>query len=156
MGGVNVTALWVRTSWTKKSRGAGAGAARRNAAPVGFPLPGPGVQEVRMDESSGFEPRWRAGELSVDEVSLTEEDTGVLRVHLIDDKWGMPHRRRHPAVRIASGEWIRWQINYRFVYFCSGDWSYRLDTLNLAYGEHDTNVFLGTPTRFVDERARLF
>lgn len=110
-----------------------------------------------MAEWNDYKPQWHAVELSKDELTLTEEDSGRLRIHLIDDKWGMPHRRRrHPAVRIAPGEWIRWQINYRFLHFSINNWWYRLDTLNLAYGNHDTNVFLGTPTRFIDERASLF
>jgi hypothetical protein len=37
----------------------------------------------------------------------------------------------------------------------SGDWIYRLDTLNIAYGPAPTDIFLGEPTRHVDELAAL-
>ncbi|MFD9062387.1 hypothetical protein ACFVZ3_12780, partial [Kitasatospora purpeofusca] len=71
------TVQWVRTSWTKRSRG-GEGAARRNAAPVGFVLPsGPAssahmvrsalevrtAHVVRMAEREGFAPRETQEEL---------------------------------------------------------------------------------------------
>ncbi|MEU8155748.1 hypothetical protein AB0B94_18985 [Micromonospora sp. NPDC048986] len=48
---------WVRTSWTKRSRG-DAEATRRNAVPVSFVLPEravPFVQEITMSEAVGFE-----------------------------------------------------------------------------------------------------
>lgn len=32
---------------------------------------------------------------------------------------------RHPAVQLAPGEWLRWQINYRFG-GCT-NWTYRLE-----------------------------
>ncbi|WP_405594331.1 hypothetical protein [Streptomyces sp. NBC_01092] len=35
---MEITVQWIRTSWTKESRG-GEAASRRNAAPVGFALP---------------------------------------------------------------------------------------------------------------------
>ncbi len=59
---------------------------------------------------------------------------------------------RPPAVWLCSGEWLRWQVNYRFSVPRS-DWSYRLETLDLAYGPADAVVFLGIPTHRVDERA---
>ncbi|MFD9337542.1 hypothetical protein ACFWBF_24545 [Streptomyces sp. NPDC060028] len=34
-------------------------------------------------------------------------------------------------------------------------WTYRLHTLNIAYGSAREDLFLGTPTRYVDERALL-
>ncbi|MEU6602543.1 hypothetical protein [Streptomyces flaveolus] len=52
------------------------------------------------------------------------------------------------------GAWLRWQINYRFSGY-SRDWTYRLDTLNIAFGPAPTNLFLGTPTHHVDELAAL-
>ncbi|MBE1464154.1 hypothetical protein [Kibdelosporangium phytohabitans] len=152
---MELSVLWVRTHWSKKSRG-GPAAARRNAAPVAFALPDNGIHEVTMQEWRDYKPTWRTAELSPKEVSLTEESTGRLRVHLTENPYGLPHRKRHPAVRIAPGEWIRWQINYRFVSCCSGEWTYRQDTLNLAYGEANPGTFLTTPTRNVDERAHLF
>jgi hypothetical protein len=152
-----VLAQWVRTSWTTASRG-GPEATRRNAAPIGFALPdtrAPLVHEVRMDEGSEFAPEQTITHATPTGVRLTESD-GLLRVQLDPDIFGLPRRwRRRPAVRIAPGEWLRWQINYRFTLFGDGTWTYRLDTLNLANGLADPNVFLGTPTRHIDERAQL-
>lgn len=80
---------------------------------------------------------------------------GRLRVELVATPFGMPRRwRRPPAVWLRPGEWVRWQINYRFTDF-DGDWNYRLDTLNLAHGEVAANTFPGTPARVVDERSSL-
>ncbi|MEW1588280.1 hypothetical protein AB0283_22900 [Micromonospora vinacea] len=150
---------WVRTSWTRRSRG-GAGATRRNAVPVSFALPArtaPLTQEIEMAEADGFEPRegltrppYRS------EVRLRLED-GRLRVELLASAWGMPRRhRRPPAVRLAEGEWLRWQINYRFTGMSGGAWLYRLDTLNLAHGAVPVDTFLGEPPRFIDERAQIW
>ncbi|MGI5524764.1 hypothetical protein ACQEUX_28050 [Micromonospora sp. CA-259024] len=150
---------WVRTSWTKQSRG-GVQAARRNAVPASFPLPAqaaPITHEVDMDEANAFEPRaawvpepYRSG------VRLRLMD-GQLRVELIASAWGMPRRhRRPPAVRIAEGEWLRWQINYRFRALSGGAWRYRLDTLNIAHGPVPVGCFLGEPPRFIDERAQIW
>ncbi|MEV5764536.1 hypothetical protein AB0L34_08175 [Micromonospora sp. NPDC052213] len=158
---VDVTAQWVRTSWTKRSRG-GPPAALRNAAPVGFVLPTlrcPAVHEVSMDEARGFEPREssRDGQPDRADVLLKEID-GRLRVELAVTPWGMPRRwRRPPAVWLRRGEWVRWQINYRFSWPMArgGAWSYRMDTLNLAYGPTTVDVFTGNPTRLVDERGLL-
>lgn len=75
-------------------------------------------------------------------------------MHLVADASGTPVRsRRPPAVRLARGQWLRWQINYRFAAFCCGDGHYRQDTLNLAYGRVSANVFQGPPSRRIDERA---
>jgi hypothetical protein len=159
IGSVDVAVQWVRTSWTKRSRG-GEAAARRNGVPVAFVLPEAGlpfVHEVRMEESADFEPRIAMlDELPpVDDVDLRESD-GRLRVLLTATPFGVPRRwRRPPAVRLARGEWLRWQINYRFWGGCCGEWSYRLDTLNLAYGPVGRAAFLGEPTRHIDERAHL-
>ncbi|ONI70871.1 hypothetical protein ALI144C_50720 [Actinosynnema sp. ALI-1.44] len=155
---MELSALWVRTNWTKKSRG-GKAAARRNAVPTAFALPDNGIFEVTMHEHTDFAPVWQsAAELKRDEVDLTEEDTGRLRVQLSEYVHGLPQRNRHPAVRIEKGQWIRWQINYRMVLHCrTGEWRYRQDTLNLAYGNADPTVFLTTaPVRHVDERVHLF
>ena len=158
---MDVVVQLVRTSWTKWSRG-GAEAARRNAVPVAFPLDHtrPGVHEVVVREEDGFEPRFLPvrAELGAGEVSLREED-GRLRVLVHDDARGMPRRGRRPtALRITAGEWVRWQINQRFIACaCTGRWSYQLLTVNVAYGEiGDSRLFLGVPDRFVDERASLF
>ncbi|SCL72846.1 hypothetical protein GA0070606_6323 [Micromonospora citrea] len=90
-------------------------------------------------------------------VMLTETE-GRLRVELEATPWGAPRRwRRPPAVWLRYGEWVRWQVNYRFSWPAArgGAWSYRLDTLNLAYGPTTVDVFTGSPTRHVDERALL-
>ncbi|MFF3334146.1 hypothetical protein ACFYWX_32135 [Streptomyces sp. NPDC002888] len=77
---MDVTVQWVRTSWTKQSRG-GAAAALRNAAPVGFVLPhgvAPLAHTVRMQERDDF------------------------TLFALP-----PRRRRPPAVRPAPGRWVR-------------------------------------------------
>ena len=110
-----------------------------------------------MDEAHEFEPResFRDGQPDRADVLLKESD-GRLRVELVVTPWGMPRRwRRPPAVWLGPGEWVRWQVNYRFVGSCRGDWSYRLDTLNLAYGPTAVDIFTGSPTRLVDERGLL-
>jgi hypothetical protein len=117
----------------------------------------PVTHEVTLDERSLFVPRALVShrEPVHAEVELTEAD-GMLRVCLTVNAFGMPCRwRRPPAVRLAAGQWLRWQINYRFPGPCCGEWSYRQDTLNLAYGKVSANVFQGTPSRHLDERAYL-
>ncbi|MER5537413.1 hypothetical protein [Streptomyces mirabilis] len=148
----------VRTSWTKKSRG-GSEAARRNAAPTAFLLP-PGLSsalhEVAMRESDSFEPRIQMRDLSAPGTILREVD-GLLRVDPPEvSMFAMPRRnRRPPAVRLAPGQWLQWQINYRFVGRCDGAWSYRLETFNILYGSAMPDVFLGVSARHVDERRSL-
>ncbi|WP_217549346.1 hypothetical protein [Streptomyces sp. GbtcB6] len=148
----------VRTSWTKKSRG-GPEAARRNATPTAFSLP-PGLSsalhEVAMQEPDSFEPRMQVRDLSAPGVILREVN-GLLRVDPPEvSMFAMPRRnRRPPAVRLAPGQWLQWQINYRFVGSCSGAWSYRLETFNILYGSAVPDVFLGEPARRVDERRVL-
>ncbi|MET8310551.1 hypothetical protein [Micromonospora sp. NPDC005173] len=154
-----VVAQWVRASWTKQSRG-GQQAVRRNRLPVAFALPesgAPCTHEVTMHEADGFQPQadLRAGPPSRDVVRLDLAD-GMLRVDLVPSSWGMPRRhRRPPAVRLAPGEWTRWHINYRFTGHRSGNWHYRLDTLNIAHGPVPVDIFLTEPRRVVDERAHL-
>lgn len=155
---MDVVVQRVLTSWTKKSRG-GLEAARRNAAPTAFLLP-PGLSsalhEVAMRESDSFEPRMRVGDLSAPGTVLREAD-GLLRVDPpAVTMFAMPRRdRRPPAVRLAPGQWLQWQINYRFVGCCDRSWSYRLETFNILYGSASPEVFLGVPTRRVDERRAL-
>src|SRR5579859_4370835 len=83
---VDVVVQWVRTYWTKRSRGA-PGAAQRNAAPEAFSLPEavpPFIHEVRMHESDGFTPHQAvtSGLPPAGQVELTEAD-GVLTVLLV-------------------------------------------------------------------------
>lgn len=109
-----------------------------------------------MAEADGFEPHEGLRRVSYrSEVRLRLED-GQLRVELLASAWGRPRRhRRPPAVRLAHGEWLRWQINYRFTGM-NGAWLYRLDTLNLAHGAVPAAAFLGEPPRFIDERAHIW
>ena len=66
----------------------------------------------------------------------------------------MPRRRRRPpAVLIAPGDWLRWQVNYRFAGTHDEGWTYQLDTLNVAYGPALASLFLGSPTHRVNELA---
>jgi hypothetical protein len=129
---------------------------------VGFDLPAvalPFVHEVRMDEADGFRPQAevRPGVPSRDQLELKLVE-GRLRVKMVVTPWGMPRRwRRPPAVYLASGEWLRWQVNYRFSWPMArgGAWTYRLDTLNIAHSVVSPNVFRGTPPRTVTELAAL-
>ncbi|MFE1443640.1 hypothetical protein [Streptomyces sp. NPDC058739] len=112
-----------------------------------------------MREAEDFQPRPVTHDLpdsSTDAGVLLREVDGLLRVQLVATPFGMPRRwRRPPAVRLARGEWLRWQINYRFTGPCGGEWTYRLDTLNIAHGHARPDLFLGTPTRYVNELASL-
>ncbi|WP_370942481.1 hypothetical protein AB5J62_25615 [Amycolatopsis sp. cg5] len=109
------------------------------------------MHEVLMDERDGFEPRMSTGAELPADVLLREED-GLLHVRPHLSSRGQPFRRyRPPLVRLAKGERLSWQINYRFVGCCDGSWSYRLDTLNVAVDGHS----LGEPTHLIDERVRL-
>jgi hypothetical protein len=154
---MDVVAQWVRTSWTKQSRGVEA-ARRRAAVPVAFPLPevtSPMVHAITFDERLVARTEVRHAEPRPDEVALSEED-GLLRVHLVPAlPGGPPRRRRPPAVRLAAGQWLRWRINYRCPPLCCGEPHYQQDVLNLAYGRVSTNVFQGTPAHQVDERVAL-
>jgi hypothetical protein len=156
---VDVVAQWVRVYWTKQSRG-GHHAARRNALPTAFTLPQPQApltHEVAMHEHDGFEPviSLHDGVPSRDAVRLRDIEDQV-RVELIPTAWGMPRRhRRPPAVRLPQGQWLRWQINYRFTHQCTGNWLYRSDTLNIAHGPVPVDVFLTEPHQSIDERAYL-
>ncbi|MEV7092140.1 hypothetical protein AB0M80_04790 [Amycolatopsis sp. NPDC051045] len=152
---MTITAQWVHTSWTKRSRG-GTAAAIRNGTPAGFVLPAlpPGTAHVvRMREDTGFAPESSEESLRGMAVALREVD-GRLRV-LSHAGPGLPPRtRRPPAVRLAPGEWVRWRLNHRYS-SASGirGWSYWLDTFNIAYGEVPREVFLGEPRHFVDEQG---
>jgi hypothetical protein len=88
---VDVVAQWVRTSWTKRSRG-GPAAAVRNAVPVGFVLPVrrcPVVHEVVMDEAHESEPRASLRDGQPDRTGvLLKESNGRLRVELVVSAWG--------------------------------------------------------------------
>ncbi|GGY61690.1 hypothetical protein [Streptomyces omiyaensis] len=154
---MDITVQWIRTSWTKRSRG-GEAAVRRNAAPVGFLLPelsSGSAHCVRMSEEDGFEPR--ADRQDPRRVGADLRDEGDrLRVHVpVEPLFGLPPRpRRPPAVRLLPGQWVRWQLNYRFSSALGiRGWSYWLDTFNVAYGPVGPDVFLSGPTLLVDERG---
>ncbi|MFE2292722.1 hypothetical protein [Streptomyces sp. NPDC059452] len=157
---MEITVQWIRTSWTKESRG-GEAAARRNAAPIGFTLPPagatPSAHVIRMHECNGFEPFDTQEARAKADVHLRETDGRLRVLPRVQPLFGLPPRpRRPPAVRLAPGQWVRWQLNYRF---SSGagvrGWSYWLDTFNIAYGPVSADVFLSTPTVFMDEQGPL-
>lgn len=164
---MEVVVQHVQTAWTKLSRG-GPAAAVRNRAPVAYPLPValrvPSVQRVTHHESDRFIPREEERDFKIEsqgtrlryaELALVDDGTR-LRVALHPSSRGMPRRhRRPPAVRLLPGEWLRWQVNYRFVGVSSGEWHYRLDTFNVAFGAVHAELFLGEPTRQIDERTHL-
>jgi hypothetical protein len=151
---VQVAVQWVRTYWTKRSRGA-PGAARRNALPEALPLPDaelPFVHEIRMYESENFRPdsSLTSGLPPATEVELTEAD-GVLHVLLVAQN--RPTAWRPAAVPLRPRQTLRWQINHRLT--AEWGWYYRLDTLNVAYSTSPSEVFLHPPFRHVDERTQL-
>ncbi|MEU7070067.1 hypothetical protein AB0B30_04090 [Streptomyces narbonensis] len=152
---MDITVQWVRTSWTKQSRG-GEAATRRNAAPVGFslpPMPSGFAHVVHMAERDGFEPRPFQKDLREVGVSLRDEGDRLRVLARVEPLFGLPPRRRRPpAVHLLPGQWVRWQLNYRFSSAMGiRDWSYWLDTFNIAYGPVDRDVFLLEPTLIVDE-----
>jgi hypothetical protein len=113
-----------------------------------------------MTERDGFQPRYTTHEglNKVHEASLLtlREEDHLLRVQLTVTPFGMPRRwRRPPAVRLRRGEWLRWQINYRFAGTGGGDWRYLLETLNVAHGPVPAEIFLGVPSHHVKELAPL-
>jgi hypothetical protein len=169
---VDVVTQWVTTEWTKRSRG-GPGAALRSAVPQGFRLPARRrsvVHEVMITErndfqpieSIGAEPPEREPSLARSGLRLVRADKGV-RVELLlarlgDARLGGPSRDRRPqGVWLAPGEWLRWQVNYRSSgpRIDGGRWEYRQDTLNIAVGPADPELFFGEPTRHIDERGFL-
>ncbi|MFJ8249335.1 hypothetical protein [Streptomyces sp. NPDC094466] len=157
---MEITVQWIRTSWTKESRG-GQAASRRNAAPIGFVLPPAGTTAsahvMRMHERDGFEPVRIQEDLRNVDVQLREAD-GRLRVFpRVQPLFALPPRpRRPPAVRLAAGQWVRRQLNYRFSSALGiRGWSYWLDTFNIAYGPVEPEVFLSAPTVFIDGQGPL-
>ena len=156
---MEITIQWIRTSWTKESRG-GEAASRRNAAPIGFALPLAEVATahmIRMHERDGFDPYDTQEDPGKVDVQLREAD-GRLRVFpRVQPLFALPPRpRRPPAVRLGPGQWVRWQLNYRFSSAAGMQgWSYWLDTFNIAYGPVDADVFLSEPTVVVNEQGPL-
>ncbi|MFJ8803036.1 hypothetical protein [Streptomyces sp. NPDC102487] len=157
---MEITVQWIRTSWTKESRG-GEAASRRNATPIGFALPpaetATSAHVIRMHERDGFKPYVTQEDCGKVDVPLREA-AGRLRVFpRVQPLFALPPRpRRPPAVRLDPGQWVRWQLNYRFSSALGiRGWSYWLDTFNIAYGPVNTDVFLSAPTVFIDEQGPL-
>ncbi|MER5688999.1 hypothetical protein [Streptomyces sp. NPDC002205] len=156
---MEITVQWIRTTWTKESRG-GDAAARRNAAPVGFTLPheaAPLAHVIRMHERDGFEPYDSREILGKVDVQLRETGDRLRVIPRVQPMFALPPRkRRPPAVRLVPGQWVRWQLNYRFSSALGiRGWTYWLDTFNIAYGPVNDDVFLSAPTVFIDERGSL-
>lgn len=155
---MEITVQWIRTTWTKESRG-GDAAARRNAAPTGFTLPhraAPLAHVIRMHERDGFEPQDDRKDLRDVDVRLREADGRLGVFPRVEPMFAPTRRRRPPGVRLVPGQWVRWQLNYRFSSALGiRGWTYWLDTFNVAYGPVGTDVFLSTPTVFIDERRPL-
>lgn len=129
----------------------------RNAAPIAFLLPPDlksGLHEVLMMESDGFQPREQMLDLSNLEMSLREAE-GFLKVSppQMSTFATLPRNGRPPAVRLPPGQRLRWQINYRLIGSYGGQWYYRLDTFNVAYGPVLPDAFLAEPSRVIDERG---
>ncbi|MFI1352500.1 hypothetical protein ACH4TV_02745 [Streptomyces sp. NPDC020898] len=156
---MEITVQWIRTTWTKESR-SGDAAARRNAAPVGFALPREAAtlaHVIRMHERDGFEPYDSREALSKVDVQLREADDRLRVFPRVQPLFALPPRkRRPPGVRLVPGQWVRWQLNYRFSSALGiRGWTYWLDTFNIAYGPVNADVFLSAPTVFIDERGAL-
>ncbi|MFF1414555.1 hypothetical protein ACFVX6_33065 [Streptomyces sp. NPDC058289] len=156
---MGITVQWIRTSWTKESRG-GEAASRRNAVPAGFALShdeASFAHVIRMHERDGFEPNDSREDLSKVDVQLHEPDGRLRVLPRVQSLFALPPRqRRPPAVRLIPGQWVRWQLNYRFSSALGiRGWSYWLDTFNIAYGPVNADVFLSTPTVFIDEQGPL-
>ncbi|KAB2379002.1 hypothetical protein [Actinomadura montaniterrae] len=158
---MDIVVQWVRVYWTKESRG-GPGAVRRSVLPEAFPLPEaepPFVHEMHMLERNGFSPSTTvtSGHPPKSQVEMTEADN-CLRVLPVRDapEWassGLDVTWRPAAVTMRPRQTLRWQINHRLT--AEGGWYYRLDTLNVSYGNRTTEVFLRPPTHRVDERSLL-
>ncbi len=71
----------------------------------------------------------------------------------VEPLFGLPPRpRRPPPVRLLPGQWVRWQLNYRFSSALGiRGWSYWLDPFNIAYGPVTRDASLSEPTVIVDE-----
>lgn len=91
------------------------------------------------------------------DVQLREAEGRLRVLPRVQPLFAIPPRpRRPPAVRLEPGQWVCWQLNYRFSSAAGvRDWSYWLDTFNVAYGPVTADVFLSAPTVSVDERGPL-
>lgn len=108
-----------------------------------------------MSERDSFEPHSSRKALRQIGVSLRDEGDRLRVLARVEPLFGLPPRpRRPPSVRLLPGQWIRWQLNHRFTSALGiRDWSYWLDTFNIAYGLIDRDIFLSERTVTVDERG---
>ncbi|GHB26735.1 hypothetical protein GCM10010392_63720 [Streptomyces clavifer] len=116
----------------------------------------PGVAHVvRMHERDGFDPFDGREVLRRVDVQLREGDGRLRVLPRVQPFFAIPPRpRRPPAVRLVPGQWVRWQLNYRFSSAAGvRGWSYWLDTFNIAYGPVEADAFLSPPTVLMDERG---
>ncbi|WP_146174593.1 hypothetical protein [Umezawaea tangerina] len=154
---MDIVAQWVRTVWTEDATGGSAAL----LLPVAFELPELApllTHEVTQQEWHNFAPHSTVHHDRPDQnqVTLHEEEDRV-RVNLLVSPIGRPYRpRRPPAIWVKSGEFVRWQINYRYSGLTTDAWIYALDTLNLTCGPTTQDVFLTTPTHTVNELVDLF
>ena len=156
MAVMDVTVQWVRTTWSKLSRGA-PNSTVRSRAPEAFLLPAgssPLLHEVLMQEQDGFRPLFTvSAELPGRDKLLLRELGDELRVQ-VPSGGGAPERGYRPLVTIRRGESMRWQINNRHTSY-SGNWFYEMRTVNVAFGSVARDAFLDKPDHLVDERAAL-
>jgi hypothetical protein len=108
-----------------------------------------------MHERDSFDPYDGQEDLRKVDVELREDDGRLRVLPRVQPLFAIPPRpRRPPAVRLVPGQWVRWQLNYRFSSAAGvRGWSYWLDTFNIAYGPVGADVFLSPPTVLVDERG---
>lgn len=102
---MDITVQWIKTSWTKQSRG-GEAAARRNAAPVSFSLPqvpSGFAHFVQMPERDGFEPRSSLKDLCEIGVSLRDESDQLRVLARVEPFFGLPPRPRRPPAMSSTG-----------------------------------------------------
>ncbi|GAA1698354.1 hypothetical protein [Streptomyces yatensis] len=118
---------------------------------------GSGFRWTVQVDLDGFDPYDSQEDVRKVDVQLREADGRLRVLPRVQPLFAIPPRpRRPPAVRLAPGQWVRWQLNYRFSSAAGvRDWSYWLDTFNIAYGPMSDDVFLSTPTVFIDERGPL-
>jgi hypothetical protein len=155
---VDVTVQWVRTTWSKRSRGFPASVAR-SSTPVAFPLPdqpAPLFHEVVMREEDRFEPRSSVTSELPPRYRLSLTIVGDRLTVRLPAGFGVPVRTHRPLASIERGEWLRWQMNNRFSSLSGmGDWHYVLQCVNVGFGAVPRDAFLGEPSHRIDERAIL-
>ncbi|RSN69992.1 MULTISPECIES: hypothetical protein [Actinomadura] len=138
----------VEITWTKHARG-GKGAARRNAAPVAFPLPDeppPFVHTVWMREWEDFSPQAAVGHELPRRIGVEEEPEG-LRLDF----------GNRPPILLKPNQYLRHQETYlsgRGCSCCGTPW-YNMRTLNVVYGKVRAESLLHEPTRYIDDRRLL-